>query len=270
MKKIILTLLMISLVGGLYAGNKKSGTTEPEGDTSLARIQDAGVFVVGLDDGFPPMGFRDKSNAIVGFDIDLARAVAKEMGVEVEFKPLNWDGIILSLNSGDCDVVWNGMTITPARQEKINFSDPYLDNKQVIVVVEGSEMMTPEDLSGRALGLQLGSSAEDALNASPIKDTLAETRSYEDNVTALFDLEAGSIDAVLVDEIVARYHVTETRPGVFRVLDEALGSEKYGIGFRKGDDAFREALNEAFLKVKNNGEGQQISEKWFSEDIILR
>ena len=138
------TLLLSVLAFASASGNKESA-----GDDSLSFIQDKGTFVLGLDDSFPPMGFRDSDGEIAGFDIDLAAEVCKRMGVELVLQPIDWDSKILDLNSGDIDVIWNGLTITDERKEKISFSKPYLANRQIVIVKAGSGINRKADLAGR-------------------------------------------------------------------------------------------------------------------------
>lgn len=227
-------------------------------------------FIVGLDDSFPPMGFRDESGEIVGFDIDLAKAVAEEMGMEVEFKAVDWDGVILSLKKGDIDVIWNGLTVTPEREEEINFTSPYLANKQVLIVAKGSDIEHKDDLAGGVLGIQMGSSSEKALEAdADFNDSLSDVRKYGNNTEALMDLASGRVDVVLVDEIVGRYYMS-LREGEYRVLPEFLEKEDYAVGVRKEDGEFLEQLEEALNKVKNSEVGVNISKEWFEEDIIVK
>jgi polar amino acid transport system substrate-binding protein len=238
-------------------------------EDGLAKIQKQGFFVLGLDDQFPPMGFRDdKTNEVVGFDIDLAKEVAKRIGVEVKVKPCDWDGIILSLVKGDIDVIWNGLTITPERQQKIAFSKAYLDNRQIIVVKAGSSVKGKADLAGKVVGLQLGSSSESALNSDPaVVKGLKDVKKYENNTLALMDLETGRIDAVVVDEIVGRYYIAK-RQGVYQVLADDFGSEAYGIGMRQEDTTLVKAIDDALAAIKADGTGLEISKKWFGEDIL--
>ncbi|MDO5707899.1 MAG: amino acid ABC transporter substrate-binding protein [Andreesenia angusta] len=244
------------------------GCGDSKDDT--ANNTDKGKIVVGLDDSFPPMGFKDEDGELVGFDIDLAKEVAKEMDMEVEFKPQDWDGIVLSLNKGDIDVIWNGFTITEERKKEVNFTDAYLDNRQVLVVKEDSEYEKQEDLDGKTLGIQLGSSAEKALNAhEDFKSNLKEVKSYSNNVEALMDLDAGRVDTVLVDEIVAKYFIAK-KDGHYKVLDQDLGKEEYGVGVSKDNEELLEKLNTALEKVKNSEEGKKISEEWFTEDILAK
>ncbi len=234
-------------------------------------IKKRGYFIVGLDDQFPPMGFRDsKTNEIVGFDIDLARETAKRMGLKLQLKPVEWDSIILSLNKGDIDLIWNGLTITEERQKRIAFSPAYLDNHQIVVVKTDSKVQSLKDLSGKVVGLQLGSSSEKALDRNKsFSQSLKELRKFDNNTMALMDLGAGRIDAVVVDEIVGRYYLSK-KPGTYRVLKENLGSELYGIGMRQGDVKFQNMISDAMNAIKNDGTGRAISKKWFNEDILKK
>ena len=210
-------------------------------------------FIVGLDDSFPPMGFRDDSNNIVGFDVDLATEVANRLGMEVELKPIDWDAKVLELNSGSVDVLWNGVSITEERKQEMDFSRPYLANQQVIIVKADSDIADIASLAGKIVGLQKGSSVQE----------------YADNVTALTDLSIGRLDAVVLDEVVARYYETK-EAGTYKVLDEAFAAEEYGIGFKKGNTDLEEKVQKAFDEMIADGTAAKISEKWFGKDIIAK
>ncbi|RCW40916.1 MULTISPECIES: amino acid ABC transporter substrate-binding protein [unclassified Halanaerobium] len=254
---IILTVLIV-LSGAVVA------------EDSLAEIQKKGKIVLGLDDSFPPMGFRSEDGEIVGFDIDLAREVADRMGVELELKPVEWDGVILSLKNGMIDVIWNGLTITPEREKSIDFSRPYIANRQIIIVQDDSEIKNKSDLAGKVVGIQLGSSSVTAVESEPeVLESFKELRKFSNNTEALLDLQSGRVDAVVVDEIVGRYYMSK-RPGQFKVLEENFGREEYGIGVRDGADSFRKALNETLEEMIEDGTAAEISEKWFGEDILLK
>ena len=181
----------------------------PADDKSLEAIKSKGKFVVGLDDSYPPMGFRNDKNEIVGFDIDLAKEVASRLGVEVEFQPIDWDSKELELNSGKIDCIWNGMTITPERIENMFFAKPYIANQQIIIVPSNSGITTKAQLEGKTIGLQKGSSSLDALNADPISKKVKEVVEYPDNVAAYMDLQAGRIDVFVVDSVVGRYVISQ-------------------------------------------------------------
>lgn len=238
-------------------------------DNSLNYIKEKGVFVLGLDDSFPPMGFRDKAGEITGFDIDLAKEVCKRMGVELKMQPIDWNAKILDLNSKGIDVIWNGLTITPERQGKVEFSKPYIANRQIIIVKAGSGIDVKADLAGKSVGIQMGSSADDAVkgDAKTMK-SLGEVVKFEDNVQALMDLEIGRLDAVVVDEILGRYYISK-KEGVFAVATDYFAEEEYGIGFRKGDKAFAAEVNRIMDEMAKDGAAAAISEKWFGKDILL-
>ncbi len=266
MKKITAILLMLVVSTAIFAkGNKE----EPQGDNSLNYIKDNKALVLGLDDSFPPMGFRDEDGNITGFDIDLAKEVCVRMGVELKLQPIDWDAKILDLNSRDIDVIWNGLTITSERQEKIEFSKPYIANKQIVIVQAESGIDLKKDLDGKKVGIQLGSSADDAVNSDVATlATLDEVVKYQDNVQALMDLEAGRIDAVVVDEILGRYYISK-KEGVYAVATDFFAEEEYGIGIRKGELALTAEINRIMDEMVADGTAAEISTKWFAEDVLL-
>ncbi|WP_251861259.1 amino acid ABC transporter substrate-binding protein [Clostridium sp. Marseille-Q2269] len=264
-KNVLFSIVILSLIFMLTGCGNKS-----KGDTSLKDIKDKGEFVVGLDDSFPPMGFKNDKGEIVGFDIDLAKEVAKKMGVKVVFKPVQWDGVVLSLNNKDIDVIWNGLTITEKRKQQINFSKPYVENKQIIVVNNKSNIKSKKDLGGKTVGLQLGSSSETALESDKdVSKSLKELKKYSNNTEALMDLQAERVNAVVVDEVVGRYYISK-KPNIFKVLDENFGGESYGIGFRKTDNSFREAVDKALDECIKDGTADKISNKWFGKGILKK
>ncbi|MFW6381739.1 MAG: amino acid ABC transporter substrate-binding protein [Bacillota bacterium] len=237
-------------------------------DNSLEEIEEKGKFIVGLDDSFPPMGFRNEEGEIDGFDIDLAKEAASRLGVDVEFKPVEWDGVLFSLKNGNIDVIWNGLTITEERAKKIDFTEPYLDNRQIIVVQKGSDIESKADLAGTIVGVQLGSSSVSALKSEPeVVDSLEELRKFSNNMEALLDLRTGRIDAVVVDEIVGRYYIRQ-KPDTYVILDDHFGKESYGVGVRAEDDSFREALDQVLNEMKEDGTAAEIAREWFGEDIV--
>ncbi len=266
---------VLALGLALLAGCGPSGSHHESGpvaakDPSFDTVQKKGKLIVGLDDSFPPMGYRDDSGAIVGFDIDLAQEAAKRLGVAVEFKPVQWNGIIMSLNKGDIDVIWNGLTITEERQKQIIFSKPYLDNRQIIVVQVGSPITDKSSLAGKTVGLQLGSSSETALNSDrEVASSLKDVRKYSANTEALMDLAAGRIDAVIVDEVVGRYYISR-KPESYRILNDDFGAESYGIGFRKDDESLRDAIDRVLDEMKADGSADKISDQWFGDELVKK
>lgn len=225
--------------------------------------------VVGLDDNFPPMGFRDEKNTLVGFDIDLAREATRRLGVEVEFKPIDWSAKEAELGGKRIDVLWNGLTITEERKANILFTRPYLENHQIVLVAAASPIAHKKDLAGKIVGVQDGSSAVDAVNKDAAGKSLKELKRYGDNVTALMDLVAGRVDALVVDEVVGRYYAAK-KPDDYRILAENFGVEAYGVGMRKDDAELMGKIDQALADMKADGTAATISTRWFGKDIIKK
>lgn len=262
----LLSLFLLALISAVLVA---CGSSDEKKEGSNAGSTEKETIIIGIDDKFAPMGFRDEKNEIVGFDIDYARAAAEEMGVDVEFQPIDWTTKETELNSGRIDLIWNGYTITEERKEKVLFTKPYLANSQVVVTLKDAELTALTDLKGKNVGVQSLSSAMDALNANPIKDEIAGLTEYKDNVLALTDLKTGRIDAVVIDEIVANYYNT-LEEGTFKILEESLAPEEYGVGVKKGNEALLEKLQKALDTLNENGKAAEISEKWFGENKVLK
>ncbi|MBR6524911.1 MAG: amino acid ABC transporter substrate-binding protein [Clostridia bacterium] len=245
-----------------------SCTALAENDNSLQYILDKGTFIVGLDPAFPPMGF-DEDGEIKGYDIDLAREVCERLGVELVCQPIDWLSKEMELNGFNIDCIWNGLSINPDREDSMNLSIPYLNNNQVFVVKNNSAIETFRDLSGKIVGLQGGSSAEDALNdAADLLETLGEVVPVDDYAIALMDLDVGGVDAVLMDEVVANYYIT-AKQADYRILTENLVPELYTIGFRKADEALNGKVEEILMDMAQDGKLAEITIKWFGKDISL-
>ncbi|MCR4962657.1 MAG: amino acid ABC transporter substrate-binding protein [Firmicutes bacterium] len=279
MKKSLLFFVIVALAFALLftgcapqGGDAGDGGQTADADDSWNIVEQRGYLQIGLDDTFAPMGFRDTANQIVGYDIDLGNAVGEKLGIEMRWIPCDWDGITLSLNNGDIDAIWNGLSITEERQQQIDFSAPYMDDDQIIVVAAASDIQTKADLAGKVLGLQLGSSSEDALDSDPdTKNSLADIKKYNSFAECLSDLANGRIDAVCVDSVYYYYFdATSQSDFEYRVLDENFGHEPLAIGFRKGDDALQAKIEEAFNELKADGTASEICVKWFGEDLVVK
>lgn len=253
MKKIISLLLILLTAGLLIAGC---------GSADKKKI------VIGLDDNFPPMGFRDEKNELVGFDIDMAKEAAKRMGMEVEFKPIDWNSKEAELNGKRVDMLWNGLTITEKRKENILFTNPYMENRQIIIVNANSAIKSKADLAGKVVGTQDGSSSVEAIEKDAAAlNSFKELKKYGDNIAALMDLKAGRLEAVVVDEVVGRYYIAK-KPGEYAVLTDHFGSEEYGVGLRKDDKALLDKLQKVMDEMKKDGTSATISKKWFGAEIV--
>lgn len=177
----------------------------PEGDDSLEKVLQKGKLVMGLDASFPPMGFLNENNEIVGFDVDLAREVCKRLGVELVLQPINWAAKEMELNSGNIDCIWNGMSIDDERLAAMFIPKAYLANAQVMIAADSSSIQKISDMAGKKVGLQTGSTALSAVEKTEVYSQIGELVQYEDNVACYLDLKAGRIDVMVVDEVVGRY-----------------------------------------------------------------
>lgn len=262
MKKLfVLFLLSLSFV-------LTSGCTNQTPNTWDA-IKERGFIIVGLDDTFAPMGFRNNSGELIGFDVDLAKEVGTRLGVEIKFQPIDWDSKVLELNSGTIDMIWNGLTITEARMEEMLFSDPYIANTQMIMIKKDASINLISDLSGKKVGVQISSAAQDAVNANPIVDSFETLLKYDQYNQALLELKNGTIDAVVIDEIMGRYVMSQSN-NEYGVAQENFATENYGIGFRLESNSIRDKINETLIEMIADGKASEISIKWFNEDIILK
>ena len=259
MKRMIIAILTLFVASTVLAACGQSDANGSGKET----------LVIGIDDKFAPMGFRDEQNEIVGFDIDLAKAAAEKMGVDVKFQPIDWKTKESELSSGRIDLIWNGYTITDERKEKVLFTKPYLANAQVVATLADSDIQSLNDLKGKTVGLQSLSSASDALSANPVSKDVKSISEYADNVLALSDLKAGRVDAVIIDEVVIEYYM-EKEGESFKVLDETLAPEEYGVGVAKNNEDLLNKLQDALDEMNEDGTAAKISEKWFGEDKVLK
>ncbi len=260
-------LLMAFALTACGGGGNEATTSEPTSEPAVATEAETEVdtLIVGFDQSFPPMGFKDEKGDFTGFDIELAKLTAEKLGMEIDLQPIDWDSKDAELDSGNINCIWNGFTMT-GREDKYEFSEPYMKNRQVLVVKTDSEVNSLADMADKRLELQQGSTAENALEEqAEFKDSLGEVTMVPENMTALADLEQGACDAVLMDEIVARYNIAQGRE--FRVIDEALSEEEYAVGFKLGNTELAEKINGALEELAAEGKLSELSMKYFEEDI---
>lgn len=234
-------------------------------DGSWDIVKSQKKLVIGLDDAFPPMGYRIEDGSLVGFDIDAAEEVGKRLGIEIVWQPTAWDGVIHSLNSKKFDCIWNGMTITDERAAKVNFTKPYIMDGQVAIVrFDEKNIKTIQDLGGKKIGAQQGSSALVAVKKLP--SAPANVREYADNPKALLDLESGRLDAVIIDNVVGRDAIAK-RLGKYKTLPGFISREPFGVAFRKADVSLHDMVQKTINEMVADGKMAEISKKWFGEDI---
>lgn len=272
MKKFFAIMLAVILAATMLVS-----CTKPESDkdvdakdTSWTYIQEKEELIIGLDDTFCPMGFRDENNNLVGFDIDLGLAVGEVLGVKVGFQPIDWKTKEMQLSSKRIDCIWNGMSATPERQESMSLSNKYLNNKIVVMTVKDDiKVASVQDLEALKFGVQSDSAALEAVEAAENFETLkANMAEYDTYDEAILDMQAGRIDAIVVDEVLGEYK-NHTLGGVLHLCEYDFGPDYYAIGFRKGDNELVAKVNEAIKTLIDNGKAAEISNKWFGRDLVV-
>lgn len=255
MKKIVALLLAVMMVFALCAcGGGDSKTDEK-------------TLVVGIDPEYPPYSCIGSDGEYTGFDIEVAQAVCDLLGWKMEVFPVNWDNKLVQLDGKECDCIWSGMTILDSMKEAgYVISDPYYDNTQVLLVKEDSSIKSSADLKGKTVAVQLGTSGESLLNGdlADLKATFGELVTCNSFVSAFTELGGGSVDAVFVDYPVAAAYVAKNDG--FRIVNENLGAEQYGIAFRADDQELCDQIEAAVQQLVDNGTYQKIAEKY--PDIV--
>jgi len=266
-KKLLLLLAALTVIATAFVITGCGGDEEK---ADWDYIEENGKIIVGLDATFAPMGFTDKDDNIVGFDVDLAKAVGEKLGVEVEFKSIDWDAKYTELDAKNIDCIWNGMSATPERAEKLSLSKEYFNNKIVVMTLKDDvKVDKAEDLANYNIGIQADSSALEAVKGNKaydsFKDKIKEYKSYDDAIT---DMQAGRMDCVIIDEVLGNYKNTK--------MDNALkeckfdfGDDFYAIGFRKDDTELTSKVNDALQELIDEGEAAKISKKWFGKDLVI-
>ena len=247
------------------AADTDTDTKAPETEASEAGAA-GGTFTVGFDQEFPPMGYVGDDGEYTGFDLEVAEEVAKRLGMEFVPQPVDWAAKDMELESGNIDCIWNGFTMT-GREDDYTWTEAYMANQQVFVVTAESGIKTLADLAGKVVEVQAESSAEAALKDDPdLTGTFGTLQTTPDYITAFMDLQMGAVDAIAMDEVVARFQI-EQRQVDFIVLDETLAAENYAVGFKKGNDALKDQVQAQLEALAADGTLAKISEKWFDKDI---
>lgn len=266
MKKKLIALMMILVMVlslGLLTG---CGGNDQESETD-----GTDTLVVGLDDCFPPMGFRDEEGNLIGFDIDLAKAVGEELGMTVEFKAIDWKAKEAELKAGTVDCLWNGMSVTPERIEGMALTYKYLNNKIVLMALADSDLdvTSAEQLADLKIGTQAGSAALEMLQANEAYDSFKDNISeYDKYDTAIMDLKAGRVDVIAVDQVLGEY-TNNNLGGEMKECTYSLGDDYYTIGCAADNTELRDKINETLKTLIDNGTASEISENWFGRDIMV-
>ncbi len=273
-KKLLAVFMAAAMVLGMTAltacGSDDAASEGGDAESDAAE-SDGGTIVVGIDDTFAPMGFRDEDGNIVGFDIDLANAVGEQLGMDMEFKVIDWDAKEIELKAGTVDCLWNGLSVTPERMEAMAFSNKYLNNKIVLMSLadSGIDVTSGEELADLKIGTQVDSSALQMLQADPAYDSFAgNITEYDTYDLAIMDLKAGRVDVIAVDQVLGEY-TNNNLGGEMKECTYDLGDDFYAIGFAKDNTELRDKVNDALQALVDDGTAAEISDKWFGKDIVI-
>lgn len=228
-------------------------------ETEAAATESKGTLVMATNAEFPPYEFHD-GGEIVGIDVEIARAIATEMGMDFEIEDIAFDSIIPEVTSGKADFGAAGMTVTEDRKQSVDFSDPYATATQVVIVKDGSEIASVDDLAGKTIGVQLGTTGD--IYAEDVEDVTLER--YNKGFEAVQALSQDKIDAVIIDGEPAKVFVAENEG--LKILDEAFTTEEYAICVKKGNTELLEGINSAIAKLKESGELQAIVDKYITAE----
>ncbi|MGX7776709.1 amino acid ABC transporter substrate-binding protein [Streptococcus pluranimalium] len=265
----VLTLAVAALFLVACGSNKAKEKTSKD---NWKTYQEKKTITIGFDNTFVPMGYKDKSGKNVGFDIDLANAVFKEYGIKVKWQAINWDLKETELDNGNIDMIWNGYSVTKEREEKVAFTNSYMKNEQVLVSKKSSNITDFKDMKDKVLGAQSGSSGYETFSANPkvLKDFVkdGDATQYETFTQALIDLKNNRIDGLLIDRVYANYYLQEEGDiDQYNIVTGDFEGEAFAVGARKADKTLVNKVNAAFKKLYEEGKFQEISNKWFGEDV---
>ena len=271
---VLMAAAMVFTMAG--CGSSKDADTSAKKETKTEDSEDKEnsdkQFIVGFDAEYPPYGYKDDNGEYVGFDLDLAQEVCARNGWELVKQPIDWDSKDMELNSGSIDCIWNGFTMT-GREDDYTWSKPYVDNSIVVVVKEGSGIEKKEDLAGKVVAVQADSSGLAALtdeedNEENLKlaASFSDLQQVADYNTAFMNLEAGAVDAIVVDIGVADYQL-ESRTG-FVMLDDKIRTEQYAVGFKLGNEELRDQVQSTLDEMLKDGTFDDIAKKWDLSDMV--
>ena len=256
MKKLLALLLTAALVVTVFAGCGKNSSAESNNSSADSKK----TITMGTNATFPPFESVDDSGNIVGLDADIAAAIAEKLNMKLVIKDMDFDSLIPSVKGGSIDFAMAGMTVTEDRLENVDFSDTYAHATQVVIVKEDSDIASPDDLEGKKIGVQLGTTGD--IYAGDIKDATVER--YNKGFEAVQALTQDKIDAVVIDGEPAKVFVKENEG--LKMLDEAFTEEDYAIAVAKGNDELLDKINTALGELKDSGELDKIVDKYITAE----
>jgi polar amino acid transport system substrate-binding protein len=275
MKKKIGIILALVLISCMMVGTASAGLFDflGGGSSNNATANNDTTLIVGFDAEFPPYGFKDANGSYTGFDLDLAKEVSNRNNWTFKAQPIDWDAKDAELDSGSIDCIWNGFTID-GRENDYLWSNPYFGNKQVFVVKKEAGINNISGLKDKIVETQKDSSALAALQGGnkSIADTFKTLTEVADYNTGFMDLESGACDAVAIDVGVAEYQITQKNAtDKFVILNESITTEKYGVGFKKGNTELKDQVQKTLDEMFKDGTVAKIAQKYgISEDALIQ
>lgn len=268
--KLSLAVLLLGIIGLMTwrgVANKQSNSED-----TWTRVTSQKKIVIGLDDSFVPMGFQKQNGQIVGYDVDLAKAVFKQYGVKVDFQPMDWSMNVTELRNKTIDLIWNGFSINPQRAQAVLFSEPYLDNQQVLISKTKDHVNSFADMKGKVVGVQSGSTGAIQMDKRPalLKNLVKnqEPILYSSFTDAFIDLNAGRIQGLLIDSVYAGYYINhQPHPEQYVQVKSEFNAEKYAVGMRKEDTLLKQKIDQGLNRLAQNGELARINAKWFNNRV---
>lgn len=260
MKKISI-LLVVLMALGLLLGVAGCGG----GGEDAAKEESALVINAGSDAVYAPFEYQGDSGEVEGFDAELIKAIGEAVGIEVNVKHVDWDGLFPALQAGDINAVISAMTITDERKEVVDFSDPYFESGQIIAVKADSKIATLQELAGKPVGVQQNTTGQYAMEKVEGVN-VDDIKKYPTAPDALMNLQNGLVEAVVADApVVLNYITTNPDCGLKTITSNDFEKEYYGIAINKGDEELLAKINEGLAKIKEDGTYDEIYKKYFGE-----
>lgn len=265
MKKLSIAMLSMVLAGSMLLTGCGGGNNQTAGETDLADTQqsetaentDGGVLRMGTNATFPPYEYVDENNEVAGIDADIAAAIAEKLGMELEITDMAFDSLIPALQSDTIDIVLAGMTVDPERAEQVNFTDSYATGVQVIIVPEGSDIASPDDLEGKNIGVQTGTTGDLYCTDDYGQEFVKQ---FDNGPLAVAALVNGQVDCVVIDNEPAKNYVAANQG--LKILDTAYANEEYAAAIAKDNTELFEQVNAAIQELKEDGTIDSIIEKY--------